>query len=293
MSDVLSGLEYEFVWVGLFTTIVIGAVSGWVGVFLVSRRMSLLGDATGHATLPGLAAGFLLAGTRSPMALLGGALITGVAAALTFRWLAAQTRVRRDAAVAASLAFWFAVGAVLLSVVQREAPASYGGLKSYLFGNAAGISPDQSALVIGASAVVFVISLLLHRLLTTWAFDPTFARAIGWPVGVAELVLVVALALSTVVSVASVGVVLVAAMLVIPSSAALLLARRVEGALGLSSLLGAISGAIGSTLSFTFRGVATGPAMVVVAAFFFAIALVVARTREVMTSPRHAAREAV
>jgi manganese/zinc/iron transport system permease protein len=116
--------------------------------------------------------------------------------------------------------------------------------------------------------------LFCRRPLSLAIFDSTFARSVGVNVPRYEAALLLALAVAVVISVNTVGVVLVAAMLVIPPSAALLVTRRVPAALLLSAIVGSVSGATGAFLSFLVAGLSSGPAMVLVASTIFALALV-------------------
>src|SRR5690606_8668537 len=144
------------------------------GVFALLRRQSLLGDTMAHAALPGVVAGYLLAGERSLGAMLTGALVSGVLAALFALYLARATRVKSDAALGTSLSLGFAVGVVLLTVAQRQPGASHAGLDAFLFGQAAATLPSDLGILAGVVAVALVLVAVFwqHAKLTT--FDPDF-----------------------------------------------------------------------------------------------------------------------
>ncbi len=268
------GFEYEFAVNALVSSMLVGALCAVVGAFLVLRGMSLLGDATGHATLPGVCAAFLVVGAKDIGPMLAGALAAGFLAALLVGFLSRGRRSRPDAAIGVVLSVFFGIGIVMLSYIQNSPTAAQSGLQSFLFGNAAGVSREQLWVLAGVSAVLIVGVALAYRALTITVFDPTFARSIGVPTGLVHYGLLAALALAVVVSIQAVGVVLVSAMLIIPPSAALFVSARLPRVLIISGFIGLLSGAIGAFGSYVWEGVATGPAMVIVAGALFVIALV-------------------
>lgn len=264
---------------GVAAGVIVGSVCGVIGVFAVLRRLSLVGDATGHATLPGVALAFLLVGSKSLPALLTGALITGLTANLVISTLIGRPRTRPDAVIGVVLSVSFGLGVVLLSVVQASPTGAQSGLQSFLYGSAAGISREQVRTLgaLGAAAIMAVA--IGKRPLVLSTFDPVFARTAGVHVGVVRLVSLIVLAFVVVLSIRTVGVVLVSAMLVIPPSAALLFCRRIEHAILVAAAVGAFSGALGAWASLLHEGVATGPAMVVIAGAIFAMAFALSRAR--------------
>ena len=265
--------DYGFALDGLLAGTFVGAMCGVVGVFMALRRLALIGDATGHAALPGVCAAFLLTGSKAVPVLLVGALVSGVAANAAIAWLETRPRTRSDASIGVVLSVAFGIGVVLLGIAQASPTGAQSGLNSFLFGSVAGVSRAQVvALFLATLATVAGIA-VLRRPLTLAVFDPTFAGSVGLNVGRYQLGLLVALALAVVVSVNTVGVVLVSAMLIIPPSTALLLTRRVESALVLSGFLGAFAGASGAFASFLYQGLSSGPAMVLISATLFAMAL--------------------
>lgn len=264
--------EYAFATRALLASVLIGALCGLVGTFMVLRRMSLIGDAAGHATLPGVVGAFLVTGSKSMAPLLVGGLGSALLATWVVERVARGRRTRPDAAIAIGLAVFFGLGLVLLSVAQRSPTAAQAGLDGVLFGNAAAVTGPQLAMLAVISLALAAGVIALVRPLSLATFDPSFARAAGVPVDLVRAGVTLALTLAVVVSIHAVGVVLVAAMLITPPSTALLVTRRLPAALALSAGIGAGSGAAGAWVSFVFDGVSTGPAMVLVASAAFAIA---------------------
>ncbi|MBA2663027.1 MAG: metal ABC transporter permease [Bradymonadaceae bacterium] len=265
--------RYAFALEALGASILVGAICALVGTFLVLRGMSLIGDATGHATLPGVCVAFLLVGAKSMGALLAGALVSALAAALLIGVISRGPRTRPDAAIGIVLSVFFGFGIVLLSYIQNSPTGAQSGLGGFLFGNAAGISRDQLIALLATSLGLGALVGVFYRPLKLTVFDEGFARSIGIPTSLVQMALLSALAVCVVISIQAVGVVLVAAMLIIPPSAALFLSKRLGHVLLFAMLVGAVSGALGAFLSYMAEGVATGPAMVLVAAALFLGAL--------------------
>ncbi len=265
--------QYDFVALALGASVIVGVVCGLVGTFLVLRGYSLVGDAIGHATLPGVAAAFLITGTQHPGALLTGALLSGLLGAVTVGVFSRGPRVRSDAAIGIVLSVFFGLGILLVAMIQASPTGTQAGLTNFLFGNAAAITAGQLQVLAGLSLALCVAIGIWFRPLAIVTFDPGFGRSLGLNVSALEMGLLAALSMAVVVSIQAVGVILVAAMVIIPPSAARFLSRRIQGVALWSMAIGGVSGAMGAFLSYLFEGVATGPAMVVVATGFFLLAL--------------------
>lgn len=265
--------DYAFaLWCGLGSALV-GLCCALLGSFLVLRRMSLIGDVLGHAMLPGVVLGFMLAGGRSLGALYGGALVTGVLAALCLGFIVRHSRTRPDAALGLVLTAFFGLGIVLMASVQNDPSGEQAGLSNFLFGNALALRPSEVAALAGLALASLGLVALFFRPLAILSFDPSYARSIGVPTAWIHYGLMAMTSLVTVASIGAVGVVLVVAMLVTPAAAAFLLVRRLPWMLAVASLIGALSGYLGAMLSYVFDGFSSGPTMVLVASSFFALAV--------------------
>ncbi len=263
--------KYDFAAMAFASSVLVGAVCGVVGVFLVLRRMALVGDATAHATLPGVCLGFAIAQAKSVFWLVSGAAASAMVAGWLISRFSIGARTRPDAAIGIVLASFFGAGIVALSYVQNSPTGAQSGLTSFLFGNAAAVDMQQLISLFVVTVVVLGAIVFAFRPLSLAAFDETYARTLGLPVDLIRTSILVALAAAVVVSIQAVGVVLVSAMLIIPANAALYLTKRFEMTVVLSGLIGAASGVIGAVTSYIFEGVATGPAMVLAAVFIFVV----------------------
>ena len=259
--------------------ILLGVTCGLLGCFTVLRRQSLLGDAIGHAVLPGVCLGFLAAGTRSTPALLLGALAAGLLAAGLIGLLQRTTRLKTGECLGVAFTGFYGIGIVLLKYIQNRALAGQAGLDKFLFGQIVGISLADVAIMGVVAAVAVAVVVVFWRRLAVSSFDEGFAFSIGIPVRAVHYLLTALITVSIVISIQAVGVVLVAAMLVTPAATAYLLTDRLHWMAVLSAAFGALAGVAGAFLSLMGQDLPTGAFMVLGASLLFAVAF--------LLSPRH------
>ncbi len=257
----------------LLGTILLGVSCGIMGVFLVIRRLALMGDALSHAVLPGITLGFLWNMRKDPVAIFFCATAVGLLGAAVVQWLRQTTKHKEDAALGFVLASFFGVGICLLTMVQNLPGGSKSGLDKFLFGQAAAMGVRDVWLLGVVTMLTLVAVFAFFKELRITSFDPGFARAIGLPVQVFHYGLMLLLAFAIVSALQTVGVVLVTAMLVIPAAAAVLLTDRLGWMLVWAAGLGALTGVVGAFFSFVGRNLPTGPFMVLAAGLVFALAL--------------------
>ncbi len=272
---------------GLVQTVVIGSallglVGGTLGAFAVLRRQSLLGDALSHAALPGVCLGFLVAGGRDLGAVLVGAFVTGALAALAMLVIVRRTALKTDAALGIVLSVFFAVGIVLVTLIQTRDGTGSLGLMTFLFGQAAAILRSDLWIMGGVTAVALLLVLAFWKEFKLVSFDPGFARAQGLPVATLEAALTVMVALAIVVGLQLVGVVLMVAMLIAPAAAARQWVTGLGGMVLLSGAIGAASGVAGALLSAASRGLATGPVVVLVVTGVVLVSILLAPERGIV-----------
>ena len=263
----------------LLGAVLIGVISGVLGSFAVLRRQSLLGDTLSHAALPGVCIGFMLAGARDLGSIMGGALVTAVAAALMTVAITRHTRLKMDAALAATLSLGFALGVVLLTWIQSRGGAAQAGLDSFLFGQAAATTRADLYPMMALVGISLLGVALLWKPLKVMTFDPTFAAVVGLPVHRLEALLTAMIALAVVTGLQMVGVVLMTAMVIAPGAAARQWCGSLMGMVLLSALLGALAGVVGGLGSALAPGLSTGPLIVLTATLIALVSLLVAPHR--------------
>ena len=255
-------LAYGFMQRGLLAAVIVGTLCAVVGCYVVLRSMAFLGDAMAHAILPGVAIAFLL--KANPMI---GALIVAVAVALGIGFLSRQGTLREDTAIGVLFAAMLALGVALISTIRTYAV----DLTHILFGNVLGVSQGDVWLTAGLSLVVLGTVVLLYKEFLVMSFDPVLTATLRLPAEGLRNSMLILLALVVVVSLQTVGVGLVTAMLVTPAATAQLLTRRLPTMMVVSAAVGAFSSVAGLYASF-YLNVASGAAIVLVAtAIFFAV----------------------
>ncbi|PID71694.1 MAG: ABC transporter [Desulfobulbus propionicus] len=257
----------------LLGSILLGICCGLMGVFLVVRKLSLMGDALSHAVLPGVALGFLWNMEKNPVAIFIGAVLVGLLGTATVQLIRSTTKHKEDAALGFVLASFFGMGICLFTMIQNVPGGNKSGLDKFMFGQAAALGQGDIILLGIVTFVTLITILVFYKEYKISSFDPGFAQAYGLPVQVFHYSLMLLLAFAIVSALQAVGVVLVSAMLVIPAAAAFLLTDRFGWMLILSAGFGLATGSIGSFLSFVGRNLPTGPFMVIAAGLVFMAAL--------------------
>jgi ABC-type Mn2+/Zn2+ transport system permease subunit len=259
----LTPLTYPFIQRALIASVLVGGLCAVIGTYVVLRGMAFLGDALAHAILPGVALAFLLGGD-----LFIGALIMSIVAAIGIGYLTRSGRVREDTAIGIIFSGALALGIVLIS----SARSYQTDLTHILFGNVLGVTDRDLLLTIGCGIVVLVIILLLYKEFLVFTFDPIFAATLKLPVGALRYLLMILLAVTVVVSLQTVGVGLVAALLVTPAAAASLLTRRLSMMMIVSAAIGVFSSLTGLFVSY-YLNVSTGASIVLICTAIFILIL--------------------
>ena len=262
----LAPLSYAFLQRGMIVAVLVGVACAVMGCYVVLRSMAFIGDAMAHSILPGVAVAYLLKGN-----LLVGALAAAVAVALGIGFFSRQGRLKEDSAIGILFAAAFSLGVILISSIRTYAM----DLSHILFGNVLGVSTTDLYLTAGLVLLVLAVVLLLYKELLVVSFDPVLASTLRLPAERLRMVLLVLLALTVVVSLQSVGIGLVTSMLVTPGATAYLLTKRLPRMMGLSALIGALSGVIGLYASY-YLDVVSGAAIVLTATGFFLLAFLFA-----------------
>ncbi|MEX2467098.1 MAG: iron chelate uptake ABC transporter family permease subunit [Gemmatimonadota bacterium] len=280
LHDLLFDYTQRTVALGALT---LGAVSGTLGVFAVLRREALLGDAISHAALPGIVLAFMLTGSKAMIVLVTGAFVAAWLGMALMRVVTHHTRIPSDTALGIVLSVFFGLGLMLLTFVQRRPDAAQAGLETFLFGQAATLLQGDVVVIAGLGLLSVAVVTLLWKEFKILTFDPEFGGSLGFPMRRIELLLTTFLVLAIVIGLQTVGVVLMAAMVVAPAAAA----RQWTDALGvmvwLAALFGGLSGAVGAVLSSTAR-LPTGPAIVLVASAIVAVSMAFAPRRGLLWS---------
>ncbi len=266
----------------LIGTVMLGVSSGVIGSFAVLRRRALMGDALAHAALPGICIAYLVVGRRHFAAFLLGALVTGTLGVSIVSFLRHKTRIKEDAAIGMVLSVFFGGGIVLSRIIQNSPGGNRAGLDSYIFGKTAAMVSQDVMLIAAVCAAVLAATLLFYKEFKLLSFDRGFAAAQGWPTMRIDLVMMSLLVVTTVVGLPAVGVVLMAAMLIIPGAAARFWTDRLGAMLTIAATFGAITGAIGTLASARYARLPAGPIIVLVGTTIFVFSMLFAPRRGIV-----------
>lgn len=257
----------------LLMAVLSSVVCGVVGTHVVLRGMAFIGDAVAHAVFPGLAVAFVLQGSL----VLGGA-IAGITTALLVALFAQNRRLREDSVIGVFFVAAFALGIVIIST----APGYAGSLQDFLFGSIVGIPDENVMIAVVVGLVLMTVLFLFHKELVAVSLDRETSRALGLPVMRLDLLLYVVVAAAIVISVQTIGNVLVLALLVTPAAAARLLTDRLGPMMLLGPTIGGGSALVGLYLSWSLD-LPVGGTIVLVATAVFLLAWLLAPRHGVLT----------
>lgn len=257
-------------------SMLLGIVSGVLGSFAVLRRQGLLGDTLSHAALPGIVLAFIITGMRESYVLLLGAGIAGWIGTLILLRVVKNTKLSEDTVLGVILSVFYGFGILLLTWVQGSNNAEQAGLDRYLFGQAASIIAEDviTFFVLGSAALLVVV--VLFKEFKLLSFDPEFAYSIGFPVRGLDILLTSLLVVAVMIGLQTVGVVLMAAMVIGPGAAARQWTDRLHIMLVLAGAFGALAGVTGAVMSVQGNRLPTGPmiilalTVIVIFSLFFA-----------------------
>lgn len=275
----LAPFEYEFFRNGFISAVIVGALCGYIGVYVVLRRMSYIGHGLSHAIFGGA----VLSYVWNINFFVGGglwALLSGV----LIHWIGHRRWVGADAAIGVVTTSSFALGVAIISTHRSFTR----NIEAALFGNVLGITQRDVWIVVLVSLLVACALFLIRRPLLFATFDPEVASAYGVSTGKVDLLFIMLLAATVLASTQILGVTLVAAAMVIPPVIARYLTQRFQTLLIVSPLLGAFCGAAGMFLSFQFDISSAATIVLTSAALFIAVDVaLVARGRRPMPIREH------
>jgi zinc transport system permease protein len=257
-------LQFDFMRRALLAAVLVGLAAPAVGIFLVQRRLALIGDGLGHVAVTGVALGLVL--DRAPV---GVALITAVAGAVLLELIRVRGQTSGDLALAVLFYGGIAGGVVLVS----QAPSGSRNLNAYLFGSISTTTWSDLVIFAVLAAVVLIVTTVLGPALFSVSNDEEFARATGLPVVPLNLVLAVLTALTVVVAMRVIGVLLVSALMVIPVATAQLVTRSFRATALVSMAIGVAVAIAGVVVSY-HADTPSGGTIVVLAIAVFLVALV-------------------
>jgi zinc/manganese transport system permease protein len=259
--------DFEFMRRALVGTLALAFGAAPIGVFLMLRRMSLIGDAMAHAILPGAAIGFLLFGL-SLAAMAGGGLVAGFIIAVGAGLIARSTQLKEDASLAAFFLISLALGVTIVSVKGTNVD-----LLHFLFGSVLAMDDPTLLLIVGFTSVSLIVLALIWRPLVLECVDPGFLRSVsraGGPAHIAFLALVV---INLVGGFQALGTLLAVGLMILPAVISRFWARDISGMIAVAVGSAAASGCAGLLISY-HANLPSGPAIILVAGGLYALSVV-------------------
>jgi ABC-type Mn2+/Zn2+ transport system permease subunit len=248
--------------------LIVGIVCAVLGSYIVLRGMALFGNAMAHAILPGVAVSYLVGGSNQSWLFAGG-LVAGIVTALGIGAIS-KGGLKEDTAIGVIFTGMFALGIALISTVRSYTV----DLTHFLFGDVLGVSNIDLWLISIFGGLVILTILAFYKEFLVLSFDPILAKTLRLPATFLNYLLLLLIAITIVLSLQTVGIALMSAMLVTPAATAYLLTNRLPIMMALGATIGAASAVSGLYLSF-YVNVASGPAIVLICTLFFLAAFII------------------
>ncbi len=258
--------DFSFMRRALVGVIALALGAGPIGIFLMLRRMSLMGDAMAHAILPGAAIGYLLGGLSLGFMTAGG-LVAGFAVALLAGALARVTVLREDATLASFYLLSLAGGVVLLSLKGSNLD-----LLHVLFGSVLALDDATLILLVSASSLSLMVLALIFRPLVLECVDPVFLASVNGHGGRVHLLFLGLLTLNLVAGFHALGTLLAVGLMMLPAVAARFWCRGIGMLMMTATSIGMVSGLIGILLSY-HSGLPTGPSIILTTGMFYVVSI--------------------
>ncbi|WP_423068730.1 metal ABC transporter permease [Devosia sp. CN2-171] len=281
IEELLVPFSYDYMVKAMWVSALVGAVCAFLSAYLMLKGWSLIGDALGHAVVPGVALAYLLGLPYS-----AGAFVAGGLAAASMVIVRARTKLREDAVIGIIFTSFFALGLLIVSLNPTAVD-----VQAIIMGNILGISDGDVIQVVIISLVSLAILILKWKDLMLVFFDESHARTVGLNPRLLQVLFFALLAACTVAALQTVGAILVIAMVVTPGATAYLLTDRFRNLLIIAVILGSATAAVGAYISFFLDG-ATGGVIVSLQTLLFLLAFFFAPKHGRLAARRRALREA-
>lgn len=273
MTELVELFQLSFAYKALLASTLVGLTCGALGVFIVLRNMSLIGDALSHAILPGVVFAFIAVG-YSTIAFFMGSVIAALVSAICITWIQHNVKTKNDAAIGIVFTAMFSIGVIGISSISKT-DGVHLDLEDFLVGNLL-FTTTEDLYMIGIIAFYVMLCLVVfYRYLFVTTFQQVIAETMGIPVTIIHYFLMLLLSLAIVASIRIVGIILVVAMLITPAATALLISSRLKNVIILAGLIGMFSATTGFLVSGIYN-LPPGPAMVVTATLFYLVTVLFA-----------------
>ncbi len=263
-------VEYGFMSKALLGCVLLSLSSAPLGVLLMLRQMSLMGDAMAHAVLPGVAVGFLLGGASLPLMRFGG-FVAGVIIAVLVGLATRSSIVKEDANLAAFYLMALSLGVLLISLKGNTID-----LMHLLFGSVLAVDAASLRLMAGVSSFTLITVALFYRALLAEAFDPVFLRSVCKGAGVFHLLFLILVVVNLVASFQALGTLMAVGLMMLPAVASRFWAQGFATMVAVSAGIGFAASTVGLLISY-YINVPSGPAIILSAGIVYLLSLLFGR----------------
>ncbi len=258
--------QYSFIVVAI-GTMLLAMATGIVGTISILKGQSLIGDAVGHASLPGIILAFMISGRKSAVILMLGAIVAGIVAFMLIQIISEGSKIEADTAMAVILSAMFGMGMVLKSYIQGNSKyqgASQSGLASYIFGQAAYILREDVYIILAVSIISLALFILFYKEIKVYVFDMVYAYTIGINSRLTSLLIMIITMILIAAGLKAVGAILISSMLITPAVTGLQWSNSYEKVLVIAAVTGAVSAFLGTFISSAVKGFSTGPSIILI-----------------------------
>ena len=258
--------QYSFIVVAI-GTMLLAMATGIVGTISILKGQSLIGDAVGHASLPGIILAFMISGRKSSLILILGAIVAGIVAFILIQIIAEGSKIEADTAMAVILSAMFGMGMVLKSYIQGNQKihgASQSGLASYIFGQAAYILREDVYIILAVSVISLALFIVFYKEIKVYVFDMVYAYTIGINSRLTSLLIMIITMILIAAGLKAVGTILISSMLITPAVTGLQWSKSYEKVLVIAAVTGAVSAFLGTFISSAVKGFSTGPSIILI-----------------------------
>lgn len=260
--DIVQSYTFRIIIIG---TLFLSVSSAIIGSLNLYKGQSLIGDAIGHSAFPGIVLFYIFFNTKNPVVLLIGAMLTGGISYYLIQMTEKYSKVGLDAALAIFLSGFFGLGMVFKSIIQGNSSytgVSQSGLANYIFGQAAYMLESDVKLITVISIAAIGLFLLFNKQIKVYIFDRDFAETIGLNTKLIEFVMLIMTIAIVSVGLKAVGSILISSFLILPCVAANQWSKKFRNVLIIGSLVASVSAFIGTYFSSLYRGLSTGPTII-------------------------------
>lgn len=246
----------------LLGTMLIGIAASFVGVINVMKGQSLIGDAIGHATFPGIVIVFMIFATRNVFYLMFGAVVAGGLAFVSIVLLSKYTVVKSDAAMAIVLSGFFGIGIALKSYIQSQPGATQAQLQTYIFGQAAFMKNSELQAIFIVTLLVIMLFIIFYKEIQLYIFDPIYAEVCGFKPSIISSICLLMTLMLIATGIKAVGAILISSILIAPVISARQWCNRFLPVSLLAAFFSGTSAVMGTYVSRAYEGFSTGPSIV-------------------------------